>query len=668
MIKRRVFFPLALVVLISQSGILFSQKATFYVSPAGNDNSAGTIAKPLKTFAGAVTRVKEYKASHPAAEAEVQFLDGEYFIEKQVLLNQQTDNTLFTAAPDAKPRFLGSRKLTGWEKVTDKKVLEPVDPEVRNKLLVLDLGKAGITDAGDPIKKGKRPDLFLDGKPQVLSRWPNSGFTFSGKARGATPLSNIPAWYKAKGTVEGVFEYSNDRIAKWAAEKDVYLNGYWFWDWAEQYHRVSSVNTSEKIITVDKPYSGYGYKDSCRYVGLNIFCETDTEGEYYINRSTMKIYWYPPANFDPQKSDVRLSVSTDSCLISLTGCTNVKLNGLTFSGGRGSAISISGGQNCTIKDCRIESFGTDAVHIFGGTNHKVEGCLMQYFGYSGIKVIAGDRKSLSLANHIISNNVVEYISLFKHTYEPAVYFRGAGITISNNRLGHSASSAMRLEGNEILVEYNDVHNVVEESDDQGGIDSFYDPSYRGIVIRYNRWTDIRGGTHNGAAGVRLDDMISGVKIYGNIFERVGAVLFGGVQIHGGKDNTVENNIFYNCQAAVSFTGWGNKRYIESLDNPSVRKKIYTDVNIDSPLWQERYPELKGIRENADRNFIRNNLAVNCKNLFLRENGRNILDNNIYIPVSTGTIDFYLKKEVQSRFLPEAIPSETIGVRNNRWVD
>jgi hypothetical protein len=54
MIKRRVFFPLALVVFIWQSGILFSQKATFYVSPSGNDNSAGTIAKPLKTFAGAI--------------------------------------------------------------------------------------------------------------------------------------------------------------------------------------------------------------------------------------------------------------------------------------------------------------------------------------------------------------------------------------------------------------------------------------------------------------------------------------------------------------------------------------------------------------------------------------------------------------------------------------
>lgn len=43
------------------------------------------------------------------------------------------------------------------------------------------------------------------------------------------------------------------------------------------------------------------------------------------------------------------------------------------------------------------------------------------------------------------------------------------------------------------------------------------------MVQYNHWSDIAGGTHNGAAGVRLDDMISGVHIYGNIFERCGSV-------------------------------------------------------------------------------------------------------------------------------------------------
>ena len=34
---------------------------------------------------------------------------------------------------------------------------------------------------------------------------------------------------------------------------------------------------------------------------------------------------------------------------------------------------------------------------------------------------------------------------------------------------------MRLEGNDHLVEFNEVYRVVSESDDQGGVDMFGDP-------------------------------------------------------------------------------------------------------------------------------------------------------------------------------------------------
>lgn len=93
---------------------------------------------------------------------------------------------------------------------------------------------------------------------------------------------------------------------------------------------------------------------------------------------------------------------------------------------------------------------------------------------------------------------------------------------------------------------------------------FGNPLYRGVVFRWNRWSDIRGGTHNGAAGIRLDDMISDVVIHGNLFERCGAVIFGGVQIHGGKDNLVDGNLFLDCFAGVSFSRWGDKRWLEAI--------------------------------------------------------------------------------------------------------
>ena len=88
---------------------------------------------------------------------------------------------------------------------------------------------------------------------------------------------------------------------------------------------------------------------------------------------------------------------------------------------------------------------------------------------------------------------------------------------------------MRIEGNDHIIKLNVIRNVVQESDDQGGLDMWGNPLYRGVVIRWNRWSDIRGGTHNGAAGIRLDDMISGVTVHGNIFEGCGSVIFGGAR-------------------------------------------------------------------------------------------------------------------------------------------
>ena len=58
--------------------------------------------------------------------------------------------------------------------------------------------------------------------------------------------------------------------------------------------------------------------------------------------------------------------------------------------------------------------------------------------------------------------------------------------MSHNRFRHSSSSALRVEGNEHVIEYNEISDVVNESDDQGGLDMWYNLSYQGNIIRYNR--------------------------------------------------------------------------------------------------------------------------------------------------------------------------------------
>ena len=89
---------------------------------------------------------------------------------------------------------------------------------------------------------------------------------------------------------------------------------------------------------------------------------------------------------------------------------------------------------------------------------------------------------------------------------------------------------------------------------------FYDPGYRGNVFRYNFWHHIGSGLSCGQAGIRLDDIICGVLIYGNVFYRCSHGGFGGVQMNGGRDNIVDNNLFVDCKYAVSFSPWPRERW------------------------------------------------------------------------------------------------------------
>ncbi len=130
--------------------------------------------------------------------------------------------------------------------------------------------------------------------------------------------------------------------------------------------------------------------------------------------------------------------------------------------------------------------------------------------------------------------------------------------MAHNLLYDCPSSTLRIEGNDHLIEYNEVHSAVRESDDQGGMELFLNPTYRGVVFRYNYFhhngkTGREPAVH-GQAAIRLDDAISGVLIYGNVFYRSANGNFGAVQINSGRDNVIDNNIFAECKQGIS-GGW-----------------------------------------------------------------------------------------------------------------
>ena len=201
-----------------------------YVSPEGNDANSGAVDEPLQTMEGARKAVYVQRTAHPGKKVTVYFKEGVYPLEQTVRLSADDSGSekapvVYSAMKGEMPIFTGGKSLTQWTRPKETPELDRLEPHVRDKIYVCDLTAAGITRFGDPTDAGQRPELICNGQLQTLARWPNKGFVHAGKAKGATELPKT--YINVHGTKEGVFEYIDNRMDRWAQEEDIRLGGYW---------------------------------------------------------------------------------------------------------------------------------------------------------------------------------------------------------------------------------------------------------------------------------------------------------------------------------------------------------------------------------------------------------------------------------------------------------
>ena len=314
----------------------------------------------------------------------------------------------------------------------------------------------------------------------------------------------------------------------------------------------------------------------------------------------------------------------------------------------------------------MENLGSEALRVDGGARCRIDGCVLRHLDAAGITMRGGDRGRFVRADHVCANTLVEDYERFHRTYNGAFTAEGCGITIHHCVLRDGPSSALSLAGNDLVAEFNLIERVATESDDQGGFDLYLNPSMRGIVMRYNHWRDIHGGTRYGVAGIRLDDLISGVEIRGNLFERCGSVEFGGVQIHGGCDNVIEENVFYDCPFAVSFTPYGDSLFHATWDR--ICDRICREVDMTSEAFLVRYPEARGWGRTVDVNVVRQNLLVDCDSLYFRATVPQIEGGNVQTASEGLPAAHFCSPDVLHPLGIREIPLGETGIRKNKWLD
>lgn len=596
-----------------------------HVSPTGNDSASGRKNNPLATAAAAVQKAAEY-GDH---DMEIIFSDGVYPVTETVFINgSDFSGTLkLRAARNARPVFSAEKAVGGWEMVSDARALSMLScPE---KVLQADLKAAGLTDFGNPIGDSDRFDLYCNGKRQILAMWPNEGFTYAGKALGTTRLQT----WLGETCDEPFLEYADPHIDSWAEEPDPCAHGYWCYDWYDMYNPLE-IDKAGRKMTIGGDHSIYGYNSGCRFRGVNLLSEIDMPGEYWVDREQGLIFWYAPENFDGTGTTV--SCFAGDYLFVLDNCTNLTIEGLEMCGSRGGALSVTGGSGLLVKDCTFRRFAKDVVKVDGGHGHKFSHCLLTELGCAGFSINGGVRDTLEPAGFEVSDCTIETLSLYRKTYQPCILFGGCGLLVSHNLFRDCPSSALRLDGNDIIVEYNIFEDLVKESDDQGGIDIFNDYTFRGIDIRHNYFHNIGDPKDHIAAAVRFDDRISGMNVECNIFNHCGSSGFGGVQIHGGQDNLIHGNLFYDCTFAVTSSPWDLETWNDR--NEKEREKLGLTDGMDAltpmgELFLQRYPDISHMLDETllNRNYVKGNLMVRTASVLNRDDSNYVLEDNTIIP-------------------------------------
>ncbi|MHC4354641.1 MAG: right-handed parallel beta-helix repeat-containing protein, partial [Planctomycetota bacterium] len=380
----------------------------FHVAPTGSDTADGSQRKPFRTLERARDAVRSLKQSRsgkpPAGGVRIEIGGGEYPWERTLKLTSEDSGTagmpiVYQVDPGRTAVFRGGVQITAWRPISDAKIRDKLDARIRDRVMEANLKALGVEDLGDATALHRCPELFVDGKPQALARWPNTGFVKTGDILGK---ETFKVWNRIEGCRDGKFAYVEDRPSSWLDEPDVRLYGYWFWDWFEEFQKVESIDREGRTFTLYRPYSRYGYREDQRYYALNVFCELDIEGEWYLDRRTAKVYWLAPEGIEVSKAETVLSVF-DQPFVTMTDVEHVILRGFTLQEGRGNGIHIRGGADCRVANCTIRRLGGDAIIVEGGQHHSIFGCTMHTLGCGGMRVAGGDRNRLTPGRHFVEN-------------------------------------------------------------------------------------------------------------------------------------------------------------------------------------------------------------------------------------------------------------------------
>ena len=604
---------------------------TLYVAPNGNDGAAGTATAPLATLAGAREKVKALRASGVTSEINVIFAGGTYYFNNTVVFDKddsQSAKVTYKAADGEEVVFTGavSLDLSNASKVTDTAITDRLKDSVKNKVVEIDLSNV-ISMSGETLSATiqqlvgdyEYPELYLDANKQMLAQWPNGDANYA-------KYGFVGA---GSGAANNKITYTDSEPSTWSDISNAWVGGYLSYDYLYMRLPVEGIDKENKQITLsvneDQGLSVTNARTtSQRWKIFNVLEELDTPTEWFIDKNTMKLYYYPP---EKNESSVLEISKLKGSMIEIKEADNIAFEGICFEKTRGNAVSAQNVENITISDCTFKNIGVDALSFTGTALAETDKNYWQrqnvdaayncevsdntFFNIGGHAVVmdGGNVDTLTPGNNVIKNNIFNRCAQTIKNYE-TIKLLGCGNSILNNNISCASFSAIRHYGNDHVISYNEIYNVIQETDDSGAIYCGRNTVQRGTVISYNYLHDLYSTEELPFAhqpAIYWDDNQTGMKAEYNIIKDAKINIY---------TNGIDNNFSNNTSINIKKTNMDIKNG-GAASNTNTEQSTFAGNIANESLYFEKYANLSSIISSASLtspdlaryNILKDNLNV-----------------------------------------------------------
>lgn len=673
-----------------------------HVSPQGNDDNNGSMASPFKTITKALSYVEALE-NLDVKGIVIYLHEGIYVASDSIVLNEKHSGTngipvIISAYGDDEVVVTGGTDIAGtsFTKVTDETVLNRLQEPVKDQIMVVDLKELGISEFGSIVSGrygGPNYSVEMNGEKLTLARYPDATNLPLGEVLDVGPVTsgsgNFNNGYNSDSTGTE-FVMQDLRPTMWENDGNIWLYGNLAVEWAKRHSRVAEIRTATSSIKLEGGVvEGAVSAKSNTYYYYNVLEELNVPGEFYLDHATGKLYIYPIG--DMSTATVSFTANA-SDLFSISGASNIVLNGITIENSGGTGINISSGsQNILVQNCVIRKVHTGAK-VYGKNSGII---YSEIYEISERPVQVGwpcSTYKYDEPEHNFVQNCYIYSTGMVGISNTPIYVEGVQNVVSHNLIqGTYAVSIYLYAAAECIIEYNEIVGGPDGTYDYGSIYAAPSGGQTGNHIRYNYIHDTaRFSKQDNPHSIYLDEGARGNFVYGNVMANVQ----NGVYLHYGSDNVVVDNVVMSFREGRNAAGiFGNekmadKTIAERWERSSAPKQMYelwaSYNEADKLVFKQRYPGYADLYEKvaaaiaaaggstdtgvglymAEGNYAKNNILVGFGGVDFAGREHVVIDNDVFTEdpfADAANHDYALKSGVETSFTYAPLNMSRVGV-------